>query len=173
MKSLKYNKTIITILNSSGIPLDDGLTVLTLLYCNLYKSKVFEDEYFNSILSILGTKFIFNMDFETKKIKWLIPLFGEDDEDWVTKFMDMFKQVNPSRRGVRAEVIQRMKNFRIKYPEYTMKEIFDATEYYLNNLNNMEYCKSSHKFIQDMNGSVLLDHLEYLKNQNEGIDDVI
>jgi len=118
---------------------------------------------------LLGPLYIFNRDTKTNEVKWLVPLFGDDDKglEWVTEWMNLFKEVNPERRGSKKDVIDRFDRFFKQYPLFTKNEIFNATKYYLNGLRDPQYCKKSHKFIYDIEGSMLLDHLEVLQKSQE------
>jgi hypothetical protein len=175
MDKLDYNKTIIKILKDCNIPKDEGLIILTALYFSLNPKVMFETQYYKNIFALLGPQFIFNQDMESGKIKWLIPLFGEEDIgfEWVKEWMDLFKAVNPERRGEKKEVINRFTRFFKQYPLYTKDEIFSATKLYLSNVNP-QYCKKSHKFIFDLaDDSMLLNHLETLQHKKEGVQLVL
>jgi hypothetical protein len=167
MDKLEFNPTIIEVVKSSNIPKDDGLTVLTCLYFNL-NAKMFEDKYYQDILAILGTKFIFNRDSKTGKVQWLVSLFGDDSPEleWIKEFMDMFGKLNPDRRGVRKETIARLEQFRVQHPLYTKEDIMNAAKHYLNSADP-RFCFKSHKFILNETGSPLLTYLEYLHKEKD------
>ena len=101
---------------------------------------------------------IVSKDYKTNDIVWLMPLFEESVTgfEWVTDWMDLFKSVNPSRRGVKKEVMTRMKRFFINNPTIRAQDVVEATKLYLKGVDNAQYCKSSHKFIYEIDGTSML-----------------
>lgn len=173
MEKLEYNKIIIKILEDCGIPKDEGLIVLTSLWFDIKPKIMFETPYYKNILTLLEPQFIFERD-ELYRISWLIPLFGDKAEcgfEWIKEWMDLFKKVNPSRRGDKAECIKRFTDLFKRYPLISKNDVFKATKIYLAQVNPA-YCKKSHKFIWDMeNESILMNYIDELRHENEGIND--
>ena len=92
--------------------------------------------------------------------------------------MDLFKAKNPERRGVKADVLKRMKKFFVNNPSVRKDEVFQATENYLKNVSEPIYCKKSHKFIYEIDGtSMLKDYVDGLSRAEEvkraDLEDVI
>ena len=75
-----------------------------------------------------------------------------DKFKWVSKFRDLFKQVNPDRWGTLSTCKERMKKFFSENPEIRVDEVMGATEMYLKNTDR-RYIMKSHKFIYDGAGT--------------------
>ena len=92
--------------------------------------------------------------------------------------MDLFKAKNPERRGVKADVLRRMKKFFVNNPSIRKDEVFQATENYLKSVSEAIYVKKSHKFIYEQDGtSMLKDYVDGLSKAQEvkraDLEDVI
>lgn len=158
---LTINSEIREILASKGIPIHDGMSVLIDLYYNITPSYI-PEILVNKVLSA-G---IINVDYENEEIVWLVSLFEETITgfEWISEWMDMFKQVNPTRRGARAEVLKRMKKFFKNNPAISKKEVMQSTKNYLDSLTDPKYCKMSQRFIYEQDGSSMLsDYVEQLE----------
>lgn len=157
---LNFNSEIRDIFNRNSISIHDGLSYLLCLYYGTDPSYV-PKELERKVLSTgIVTK-----DYSDDELKWNISLFEETESgfEWITEWMDLFKQVNPERRGVKADVLRRMKKFFINNPSIRRDEILEATKSYLKTIDNPIYCKKSHKFIYEQDGSsMLLDYIEGL-----------
>ena len=92
--------------------------------------------------------------------KLVLHIFEEQEQEtqsadkfkWVSKFRDLFKQVNPDRWGTLSTCKERMKKFFSENPEVRVDEVMDATIMYLNNTDR-RYIMKSHKFIYDGAGT--------------------
>ena len=85
--------------------------------------------------------------------------------EWVSEWMDLFKAVNPERRGSKADVLRRMKRFFMNNPSVRKDDVFKATQNYLKTISEPMYCKKSHKFIYEIDGSsMLLDYVENIES---------
>lgn len=106
--------------------------------------------------------------------KLVLHIFEEQEQEtqsadkfkWVSKFRDLFKQVNPDRWGTLSTCKERMKKFFSENPEVRVDEVMDATIMYLKNTDR-RYIMKSHKFIYDGAGtsrnSTLEEWIEKLK----------
>lgn len=161
MKTLIINSEVKNILKEGRINYEDGVTYLVTLHYNLKPSFIPEDLQ-KRILALN----IVNVDYSNNTIKWLIPLFeeGENGFEWIGEWMDLFKKINPERRGVKADVLRRMKKFFVNNPAVRKDDVFKATITYLKSINEPMYCKKSHKFIYEQDGSsMLLDFVNRAK----------
>lgn len=156
--ALEVNSKIRTLLQSNQINIQDGLTFLISVYYNLTPSFIPKDLE-NKVLALN----IINKDYETNQIVWKVNLFEEQITgfEWITEFMDLFGKVNPDRRGVKIDVLKRMKKFFMNNPIYRKEDVINATKSYLKTLTDPMYCKKSHKFIYEIDGtSMLMDFVE-------------
>lgn len=106
--------------------------------------------------------------------KLVLHIFEEQEQEtqsadkfkWVSKFRDLFKQVNPDRWGTLSTCKERMRKFFSENPEVRVDEVMDATIMYLKNTDR-RYIMKSHKFIYDGAGtsrnSTLEEWIEKLK----------
>lgn len=162
---LEVNSEIKEILFKNAIPVQDGVSYLVNLYYELEPSYI-PDELKRKILAIN----IVSKDYSSGLMVWKVNLFEETETgfEWISEWMDLFKKVNPDRRGVKSDVLKRMKKFFINNPSIRKDDIFAATEYYLGSLGDPKYCKKSHKFIYEIDGtSLLLDHLSKVEENKE------
>lgn len=160
---LNFNSEIRTILASHHIPIHDGLTFLMCLHYGISPSFI-PSELERKVLACR----IVNKDYIHDEIKWLVPLFeeGESGFEWIGEWMDMFKKVNPERRGTKADVLRRMKKFFVNNPSIRKDEVIAATQEYLDSITQAVYCKKSHKFIYEMDGSsMLFDYVERIQKR--------
>lgn len=156
--ALEVNSEIIRLLKSKNISSHDGICYLLTIYYRLTPSFI-PKELENQILC-LG---IVNKDYENDVIVWKINLFEEQITgfEWVTEFMDLFGKVNPERKGVKSDVLNRMKKFFMNNPSIRKDDVLKATKSYLKGIDNPIYCKKSHKFIYEIDGtSMLFDYVE-------------
>lgn len=172
MSKLIVNSEIEELLKSKRIKKEDGLSYLICQYYNIRPSYI-PIELEQKILSLN----IFSMDYISNTLKWNLPLFEEQETEfeWISKWMDLFKQINPDRRGVKSDVLKRMKKFFVNNPTVTIDDIFEATKYYLKTINDARFVKKSHKFIYEAdNTSMLLDYILIVKdNKKYDNDDLI
>lgn len=172
--ALEINSKIRSLLQSKQIDLVDGLGYLICVYYNLSPSYIPKDLE-NKILSLN----IINKDYENNQIVWKVNLFEEQITgfEWITEFMDLFGKVNPDRRGVKIDVLKRMKKFFVNNPIFRKEDVINATKSYLKTLDNPMYCKKSHKFIYEIDGtSMLYDFVErelIMQNLNIDVDENI
>jgi hypothetical protein len=155
--ALEFNSEIKGIFNKSSISIHDGLSYLLCLYYGTDPSYI-PKELERKVLSTgIVTK-----DYSNDELKWNVGLFEETENvEWISDWMDMFKQVNPERRGVKADVLRRMKKFFVNNPSIRKEDVLEATRMYLKTIDNSIYCKKSHKFIYEQDGSsMLLDYVE-------------
>lgn len=156
--TLEFNSEIRDIFNRSSIPIHDGLSYLLCLYYGTDPSYI-PKELERKVLSTgIVTK-----DYNNDELKWNVGLFEETENgfEWISDWMDMFKQVNPERRGVKADVLRRMKKFFVNNPSIRKEDVLEATKMYLKTIDNSIYCKKSHKFIYEQDdSSMLLDYVE-------------
>lgn len=158
--ALTFNSEIKNILDRNSISQHDGVSCLLCLYYGTDPSFIPEE----LMRRVLATNIV-NKDFTTGELKWNKDLFEETELgfEWISEWMDLFKRVNPDRRGVKGDVLKRMKRFFVNNPSVRKDEVFKATEMYLKTVDNPTYCKKSHKFIYEMdNSSMLLEYVERL-----------
>jgi hypothetical protein len=101
---------------------------------------------------------------------WKVPLFNEEKDEafaWIIAYQDLFKNINPERKGTKAAVMMRMKKFFAENPEVRKDDIKAATLAYLSTVTDPQYLKSAHKFIYDGTGfnkvSMLGQYVEQVK----------
>lgn len=160
---LIVNSTINEKLTAKRIPIHDGLVYLLCLHYSLDPSYISEELKRKVLASGIAT-----IEYPSGTVKWNIPLFEEQEIgfEWISEWMDLFKAVNSGRRGVKAEVLKRMKRFFANNPSVRKDDVFRATNKYLGEVSNPVYCKKSHKFIYEIDGtSMLLDYVTSLETQ--------
>lgn len=172
MRNLKKSRIILEVnseikekLKAKSIPINDGLAYLVCLYYNIDPSYI-PSELKRKVLA----SGIISKDYSSDTIEWRINLFQETENgfEWISEWMNLFKAVNPERRGIRADVLKRMKKFFANNPSVRKDDIFKATEMYLESVENPKYCKKSHKFIYEIDGSsMLLDYIESIEEREE------
>lgn len=157
--TLEINSEVRDILISNHIPVHDGISYLLCLYYGTVPSFIPQELERKVLATNIVTK-----DYKTDDLKWNKNLFeeGESGFEWIGEWMDLFKNVNPERRGTKADVLRRMKKFFVNNPSVRKEEIFEATNNYLRGVSDPIYCKKSHKFIYEMDGSSML--LDYVQN---------
>lgn len=172
---LDTNSEVRQILKEKNIPPHDGVAYLLCLYYGVSPSFIPEE----LERKILATN-ILTKNYSDDTIKWNMNLFEEQETgfEWISEWMDLFKAKNPERRGVKADVLKRMKKFFINNPAVRKDEIFQATENYLKSVSEPIYCKKSHKFIYELDGtSMLKDYVDGLEKAQEvkraDLEDVI
>lgn len=163
---LNFNSKVKEELTSKGINIHDGLAYLMCLHYGI------EPTYIPEPLKrkILACNIV-SKDYNSNTIVWKETLFEESIKgfEWVGDWMDLFKQVNPARRGTKKFVLTRMKKFFINNPEVRTDDVMAATKKYLGTIENPTFCKSSHKFIYEADGSSMLEsYVELIKSQGKG-----
>lgn len=173
--TLDFNSEIKEIFNSNSISLHDGLSYLLCLYYGTDPSFIPKELERKVLATNIVTK-----DYSNDEVKWNKSLFEETEIgfEWIGEWMDLFKDKNPERRGIKADVLKRMKKFFVNNPSIRREQVFDATQMYLRTVDNPIYCKKSHKFIYELDGSsMLLDYVERIPTNRISIqqkyDDVI
>lgn len=160
-RTIDINPVIIDVLKSNRIRVVDGISGLVLMYHGL--KPTFLDK---SLTNKLFKSGLVSMDYTNKTFTWKYPLYENTEEnnyDWVVEWMDLFKKSNPERRGTKAAVMKRMKEFFANNPKYTVENVFNATRQYLRSVTDPKYVKTSHKFIKEQDGSSkLLEQLEVM-----------
>lgn len=162
---LEVNSRIKEILNNCNISIHDGLSYLLCLYYELEPSFIP-----NEIIRRISASGIVEKDLKTGNFKWNVDLFEESDDnlEWIGEWMDLFKEKNPERRGTRSLAIKRMKSFYMNNPFISKAEVFEATKMYLQGVSQPKYCKKSHKFIKEQDGSSMLkEYIDILRERNE------
>lgn len=172
---LNFNSEIKNLLKEKNISINDGMAYLICIHYGLIPSFI-PLETTRKVLALN----IITKDYSTETVKWLIPLFEESEIgfEWIKDYMQLFKTVNSERIGVKADVLRRMKKFFGNNPSVRKEEVLNATKLYLSKLENPIYCKKSHKFISEIDGSsMLLEYVEKLKenqlNTEAYKDDII
>ena len=169
-EQLKINPVIKKTLKLHNIYEADGLMLLLAMYFGIKPSYIKDvQNYYYKLHNLLLQTGIISVDYTTDTIDWRIPLFGEYsdtfEDTWIRIYMDKYKEVNPDRRGDKQAVIKNLKRIKTEYPFLTKEKIMEATDYYLTNLEDYRYCKKSHKFLYDMNGSVLIQTIEKMNSE--------
>jgi hypothetical protein len=162
---LNFNSKIKSLFKDYNIPIHDGISYLLSVHYGVKPS------YIPAELErrVLATNII-TMDYSNNLVKWNESLFEETEIgfEWVSDWMDLFRQVNPERRGTKADVLRRMKKFFVNNPSIRKDDVFEATKAYLASVSNPIYCKKSHKFIYEIDGtSMLLDYVQQTIATNE------
>ena len=165
--NLKINDEVKSILRTKGIPINEAIPFLICIYFG-YDSKYIPEDIKRKIYACN----IFTMDYSKPKelqLTWNVSLFeGQvvDSFDWIKEYMDMFKMVNPGRRGSRSYVIRRMKELFSTNPEIRKEDVFSATKKYLSEITDPTYVLQSHTFISNENGTPLLDRIKDMQKNN-------
>jgi hypothetical protein len=162
MVRMTMNSEITNILREKRIPIQDATVYLLSLHYGLKPTYIPEELKRKVLASGIAT-----IEYPSETVKWLTPLFEEQEIgfEWISEWMDLFKAVNSGRRGVRADVLRRMKRFFANNPSIRKEEVFRATNKYLGEISNPVYCKKSHKFIYEIDGtSMLLDYVTGLSS---------
>lgn len=164
-RTIEINPRIIEILRERRLPMDDALGVLVMMHHGIKPSYLPAD-----IVSKVLAAGIAKLDPITRTFDWTYSLYDGENiaYDWVKEWMDLFKAVNPERRGTKASVVKRMKELFANNPQYNVNDVMSATRRYLQSVTNPQYCKTSHKFIKEQDGSSML--LEQLERQSTGRD---
>lgn len=160
-----FNSEIKEILAKYNIPVHDGISYLLCLYYGTDPSFVPKELERKVLATNIVTK-----DYASDALTWNVALFDEQETgfEWVGEWMDLFKNVNPERRGVKSDVLRRMKKFFVNNPAIRKDEVFEATRNYLRSISDPIYCKKSHKFIYEIDGSsMLLDYVDKLESDRE------
>lgn len=158
-----FNSEIKSILISKNLSVHDGISFLLCLYYGTQPSYIPKELEKKILASGIVTK-----NYGTDEIVWKIKLFDEQETgyEWVKEWMDLFKAKNPERRGIKRDVLIRMKKFFVNNPSIRKDEVISATKLYLKGVDNPRYCKKSHKFIYEQDGtSMLLDYVNQLTEQ--------
>jgi hypothetical protein len=165
MSKLLINSEIKELLRRASVPIDDGIGYLLTLYYDVRISFV------PPVLQqkVLSTNIV-NIDYTSNTLVWNVSLFEETEIgfEWIGDWMNLFKNVNPDRRGVKADVLKRMKKFFMNNPTYRKEDVFKAAENYLATVSNPIYCKKAHKFIYEIDGTSML--LEYCDQIVENVE---
>lgn len=163
--TIELNSEIRKLFKENSINIHDGVTYLLSLYHNLDPT-YFPQEFKTKVLSTN----IVTKDYKTNTYIWNIPLFEEQEVgyEWIKDWMDLFKAVNPDRRGTKQDVVIRMKRFFANNPGVSKEDVFKATKLYLVGVSQPLYCKKSHKFIYEQdNSSMLKEYIEKIQENNE------
>lgn len=158
--SVVLNPELLEIIRDNRLPMDDTVGILILIHHNVKPSYLPQE-----LISRIYATGIVRFDPVSKTHDWKHSLYegGLNNYDWITSWMDLFKAVNKERRGSKAAVVKRMKDFFANNPQYTVEQVMSATRNYLRGVTNPTYCKTSHKFIKEQDGSsMLLEQLELL-----------
>jgi len=162
---LEINPEIKEIFKRFNIPIQDGICYLLSLYYDMDPSYIPE-----GLKRKILTAGIIKIDYTSQSIVWEVDLFEQSQKDfeWIGEWMDLFKEINPERRGVKSDVVKRMKKFSLNNPFTSVEDIMDATKLYLKGVTEAKYCKKSSKFIYEIDGtSMLSEYLELLKKNKE------
>lgn len=151
---VEFNSEIKDKLNEIKVPLHEGLGYLTNLHYGLQPHYVPE-----TLKQKIFTSGIVTYNHTIDDFIWNIPLFEEAETnfEWIKEWMDLFKAVNPARRGVKKDVLIRMKRFFVNNPSVRKEDVFTATKNYLKTVQNPMYCKNAHKFIYEQDGTSMLE----------------
>ncbi len=163
--ALEVNSEIKNLLKEKSISIHDGVGYLLMLYYGISPSYIPEQLEKKVLAAGIVTK-----DYSSDTIKWLLPLFEEQETgfEWIGEWMDLFKAINPERRGVKADVLRRMKKFFVNNPSVRKDEVFVATQNYLKTISSPMYVKKSHKFIYEIDGtSMLKDFVDQISTVKE------
>src|SRR5690606_24217317 len=123
----EFNPVIKEILSSSNISLNDGLTYLLTVHFGINPSYIPEE----LKRKVLATN-ILTKDYSNGEVKWKVPLFDGQDIgfEWIVDFMNLFSEVNPTRRGTKSLVLTRMKKFFVNNPSIRSQDVMEATKLY-------------------------------------------
>lgn len=156
---MEINQEVYDILKEFKINKSEGILCLLGIYYKLDVEKTCSEE---TIKAINLTK-ILSKDYGSGGvITWNVPLFqGQQTEwDWVTKYNDMWN-INRERKDSNPDVLRRMQEWFKKYP-YRKEDVQRATIAYFKTVKDVQYLKSSAKFIfEGIGGSKKSDLLKW------------
>lgn len=166
--TVQVNSEIREVLTKLQIPVHDGLSVLVSIYYGLQPSFVPD-----LLMKKISSSEIFTINYETLELEWKIPLFEETEIgfEWIGEWMDLFKQVNPARRGSKRDCLSRMKKFFVNNPSIRKQDVFEATKQYLKTVSDPKFCKLSHKFISEIDGTSMLYNFVIAAEERKDIFD--
>lgn len=162
----ELNPEIKEVLKQSNIDADQGLLCLLGIWYKLDVDKVCSEE---TVKAINLTK-LFEKDYGANTITWNMPLFMNQvtEWDWVIEWNARWN-IDPSRKGAKADVMKRMKDFFAKYPQYRKQDVLAATTAYFDSQRMPGYLKNSAAFIFDgagaMKKSILSGWCEYVASK--------
>lgn len=166
---MEINPNIKSILKGHNIDTDSGLLALMALYYNLNAEKVIPEE----IMRKINLTNIVGKDYLSKTLKWNMPLFQGTEAgafDWCSEWHVPFAQIGKQRATptLIALVIRRMKEWFAKNPEYRKEDVFSARDLYFRTEQPQgKFVKTSHKFIQEGDISMLSIWCERVKELKE------
>ena len=162
--NLKINQEVKDRLQEKGIPLKEGIPVLLSIYFGYNPTYIPK----SLKIDVLSTNIV-NIDYESNSYTWNVTLFEGQEEEfgWVTEFMDMFKNVNKDRRGLKSTALKRMKKLFSTYPDIRKDEVFEATREYINSVKDPMFIMTSHKFISNEQGEPLKDYIDELRSNKK------
>lgn len=166
---IDINSEIRKILSAKAIPIQDGVAFLLCIYYGVSPSYIPEE----LERRVLATNIV-SKDYASGTFKWNIKLFEEQETgfEWVSEWMDLFKEVNPERRGTKADVLIRMKRFFVNNPSIRKDDVIEATKRYLKTVSDPIYCKKSHKFIYEQDGTSMLKDFVDRSTQIKEAEDI-
>lgn len=161
---LEINEKIKLLLKDNSIRLDDGITYLLSIYYGLSPTYIPD-----TIRAKVNSLNIFTIDYVGNFVTWKEPLFDniENNFEWVGDYMDLFKVINPDRRGVKKIVIKKFKEFLRDNPFTSVDEIFEATKLYISTVTKPEYIMMSQYFINKDGGSMLEEYLHKIRENKD------
>ncbi len=164
---MTINPKVQEILKEYNINIDAGIIVLLGLYYNLDVDSACLPE---AVSAINMTKIVVK-DYSEGVLKWNVPLFLEQETEWkwvATKYNAMWN-INRDRKDGERDVLRRMQKFFATYPQYRKEDVKRATEAYFRSVKDVQYLKSSAKFIFEgagvMKKSLLLAWCEKTANK--------
>lgn len=142
---MNISDEIITTLKECHIPVNDALPYLISLYYG-YKPTYIPEKLEKQI----NASGIIKSGQGSEGINWVVPLFdGQNTHfDWVDRWVNLFKEINPERRGNARTAKAKMKKFFAKYPQFRKEDVVAATRMYFRSLDDPRYLMTAHYFIQ-------------------------
>lgn len=168
---MEINPEIISILKEHRINKDEGLLFLLGVYFKLDVDRICSE----NLIKIMNLTKIVERDYASKaNLKWNVSLFSGQDTNWdwvATKYNEMWN-INRARKDNSSDVTKRMQEWFKKYPQYRKQDVQAATTAYFKSVKDVQYLKSSAKFIFEGIGAAKISHLltwcEKTVGQKEG-----
>lgn len=166
---MEINPSIKSMLKGAGTDVDQGLLYLLALFFKVQPTGIISME----IVRKVAQSRIIEVDHSSKSIKWNVPLFLGTEAgafDWCSEWLQPFAQIGKQRvtPSGTALVIRRMKEWFAKNPEYRKEDVFAARDlYFRTEQPSGKFVKTSYKFIQEGDVSMLLMWCERVKELKE------
>lgn len=148
------NKELKAQLKENCIDVNEGLTVILILYFGLEKGNTMMND---KIITLLSVAQIIDYDYEKEEYIFNIPVFEEEpvkaveenpmfDVSFIKEYISVFVQCNPQKRVSVASVLPKMKMLVKNYPDVTQQELIAAAKLHVTRFDR-QHIKQPNYFI--------------------------